>query len=57
MQLRAMTKPMGWGHASRQYEALYRMAIARRRRDASDGTRWDPSLPLLADRPTPEDAP
>ena len=32
MQLRAMTKPMGWGHASRQYEALYRMAIARRRR-------------------------
>jgi starch synthase len=31
MQLRAMKKPMGWGHASRQYEALYRMAIARRR--------------------------
>ena len=26
-------------------------AIARRRRDARDGTRWDPSLPLLADRP------
>lgn len=32
MQLQAMTKPMGWGHASRQYEALYRMAIAKRRR-------------------------
>jgi starch synthase len=32
MQRRAMTKPMGWGHASRQYEALYRMAVARRRR-------------------------
>ena len=31
MQLRSMTKPMGWSHASRQYEALYRMAIARRR--------------------------
>jgi agmatinase len=31
-------------------------AIARRRRDVRDGTRWDPSLPLLADRPdtTPE---
>ena len=27
-------------------------AIARRRRDARDGTTWDPSLPLLADRPT-----
>jgi agmatinase len=26
-------------------------AIARRRRDARDGTRWDPSLPLLANRP------
>jgi agmatinase len=25
-------------------------AIARRRRDAAGGTRWDPSLPLLADR-------
>lgn len=25
-------------------------AIARRRQDASDGTVWDPSLPLLADR-------
>jgi agmatinase len=26
-------------------------AIARRRRDARDGTSWDPTLPLLADRP------
>jgi agmatinase len=26
-------------------------ALARRRRDAEDGTRWDPSRPLLADRP------
>jgi agmatinase len=26
-------------------------AIARRRRDAEHGTRWDPALPLLADRP------
>src|ERR671927_133793 len=26
-------------------------ALARRRRDARDGTRWDPALPLLADRP------
>jgi agmatinase len=25
-------------------------AIARRRRDERDGTHWDPSLPLLADR-------
>jgi agmatinase len=25
--------------------------MARRRRDAADGTRWDPSSPLLADRP------
>lgn len=32
MQVQGMTKPMGWGHASRQYEALYRMAVARRRR-------------------------
>ena len=34
-------------------------AIARRRRDTRDGTRWDPSLPLLADRPdtTPETQP
>lgn len=31
MQIRSMRKPMGWGHASRQYEALYRMAMARRR--------------------------
>lgn len=31
MQHRAMRKPMGWGHASRQYEALYRMALTRRR--------------------------
>jgi starch synthase len=30
MQNAAMRKPMGWGHASRQYEALYRMAVARR---------------------------
>ncbi|APR81229.1 Glycogen synthase, ADP-glucose transglucosylase [Minicystis rosea] len=31
MQYEAMRKPMGWSHASRQYEALYRLAIARRR--------------------------
>jgi starch synthase len=31
MQHHAMHKPMGWAHASRQYEALYRMATARRR--------------------------
>jgi agmatinase len=31
-------------------------AIARRRQDASGTTRWDPALPLLADRPTPEEA-
>lgn len=31
MQYRAMKKPMGWSHASRQYEALYRMAMARKR--------------------------
>lgn len=31
MQLRAMRLPMGWTHASRQYEALYRLAMARRR--------------------------
>jgi starch synthase len=31
MQIRAMRKPMGWAHASRQYEALYRLAMARRR--------------------------
>ena len=28
-------------------------AIARRRRDHADGTTWDPSLPLLADRVAP----
>src|SRR3954467_8129377 len=34
-------------------------AIARRRRDARDGSRWDPSLPLLANRPdtTPQENP
>ncbi len=31
MQYHAMTKPMGWGHAAQQYEALYRLAVARRR--------------------------
>jgi starch synthase len=31
MQLRAMQKPMGRSHASRQYEALYRLALARRK--------------------------
>jgi starch synthase len=31
MQMRAMRKPLGWDHASRQYEALYRMAVSRRR--------------------------
>jgi starch synthase len=31
MQYRAMKKPMGWGHASKQYEALYRLALRRRR--------------------------
>ena len=31
-------------------------AIARRRRDARDGTTWDPAQPLLADRPPPHDA-
>jgi starch synthase len=31
MQRRAMQKPMGWSYASRQYEALYRMAVSRRR--------------------------
>jgi starch synthase len=30
MQLRAMQKPLGWSHATRQYEALYRLAIAKR---------------------------
>src|ERR1700710_1695013 len=28
-------------------------AIARRRRDAAAGTRWDPTVPLLAERTTP----
>lgn len=28
-------------------------AIARRRRDAADGTRWDPAVPLLSDRVAP----
>jgi starch synthase len=32
MQYYAMEKPMGWGHAARQYEALYRLALARRGR-------------------------
>jgi starch synthase len=32
MQYHAMKKPMGWEHASRQYEALYRLAMARRGR-------------------------
>ncbi len=31
MQLRAMLKPMGWSYAARQYEALYRLAVGRRR--------------------------
>lgn len=30
MQYRAMKKPMGWSHASKQYEALYRLAMRRR---------------------------
>jgi starch synthase len=29
MQLYAMEKAVGWGHAARQYEALYRLALAR----------------------------
>jgi starch synthase len=32
MQYHAMKKPVGWGHASRQYEAVYRLAMARRGR-------------------------
>jgi starch synthase len=32
MMLGAMKKPMGWGHACRQYEAMFRLAAARRRR-------------------------
>jgi starch synthase len=31
MQRMAMAKPMGWSHAARQYEALYRLAIRKRR--------------------------
>lgn len=31
MQQHAMTKRLGWSYAARQYEALYRMAVARRR--------------------------
>jgi starch synthase len=31
MQIRAMQKPMGWSHAARNYEALYRLAMLRRR--------------------------
>jgi starch synthase len=31
MQQRAMAKQLGWGQAARQYEALYRLAVARRR--------------------------
>src|SRR5690348_4024118 len=31
-------------------------AIARRRQDARDGTRWDPAQPLLANRPVPGEA-
>jgi len=31
MQLRAMRKPQGWNHACRQYEAMFRLAMARRR--------------------------
>jgi starch synthase len=30
MQIHSMRKPLGWDHAAQQYEALYRMAIARR---------------------------
>ena len=31
MQWNAMQKPMGWSHAVRPYEALYRYAVGRRR--------------------------
>jgi starch synthase len=31
MMLRAMRKPLGWAHACRQYEAMFRLAVARRR--------------------------
>jgi starch synthase len=30
MQRAAMDKPLGWRHAARQYEALYRLAQGRR---------------------------
>lgn len=30
MMIRAMQKPLGWEHQSRQYEALFRLAVARR---------------------------
>lgn len=30
MQVRAMQKPLGWGHACRQYEAMFRLAVKRR---------------------------
>jgi starch synthase len=33
MQLASMRKPMGWSHAAQQYEALYRLAMMRRRLD------------------------
>ncbi len=31
MQLRAMRKPQGWSHACRQYEAMFRLAMSKRR--------------------------
>lgn len=31
MQLRGMQKPMSWAHACRQYEAMFRLSMARRR--------------------------
>jgi len=31
MQERSMAKQFGWSHAARQYEALYRLAVAKRR--------------------------
>jgi len=31
LQRRAMSKPMGWVHAARNYEALYRLAVRQRR--------------------------
>ncbi len=36
MQLRAMQKPMGWQHAAQHYEALYRLAMLRRRWELYD---------------------